>query len=168
MSTTGFTSTCDLYDEFLDEARVPSLAWRSFGGRKAFCGPTVTVKCFEDNSRIKELVESVGEGRVLVVDAGASHRCAVMGDMLAGHAADNKWAGIVAQGYVRDVQALAEIDVGVIALGCTPRKSTRRGEGQVDLPIRIGDVDCRPGDWIFCNQDGVLILTSQQAEERKK
>jgi regulator of ribonuclease activity A len=165
--TVDFVPTCDLYDEYLDEARVPNLSWRSFGGKKAFCGPAVTVKCFEDNSRIKELVESAGDGRVLVVDAGASHRCAVLGDLLAGQAAENQWSGLVVNGCVRDVEALAEIGVGVVALGCTPRKSTRRGEGQVDLHVKIGDVECRPGDYVFCDLDGVLILSSQQVADRQ-
>ena len=161
-----FVPTCDLYDEYLDEARVPALPWRSFGGRKAFHGPAVTIKCFEDNSRLKEMVESPGRGRVLVVDAGASQRCAVMGDMLAEHAASTHWAGGIVHGCVRDVEALEKIDVGVVALGCTPRKSTRRGEGQVELPIKIGDVECKPGDFVFCDRDGVLLLTAEQAAQR--
>lgn len=160
-----FISTCDLYDEYLDTARVPTLLWRSFGGKKSFHGQVSTVKCFEDNSRIKELVESPGQERVLVVDAGGSLRCAVLGDILAATAARNQWAGLVVLGCVRDVQALANIDLGVMALGCTPRKSTRRGEGQTDIAIRLGDVDCHPGDHIFCDLDGVLLLNEQQSEE---
>jgi regulator of ribonuclease activity A len=158
MSSLSFTPTCDLYDTYLDQARVPSLYWQSYGGRKQFCGPAVTIKCFEDNSRLKECTEIPGNHRVLVVDAGGSNRCAVMGDMLAASAASNQWAGIVVYGCVRDVTALSQIDLGIVALGTTPRKSTRRGEGSMDLPITIGNVTCNPGDYVYVDQDGVLIL----------
>jgi len=82
-----FESTCDLYDKYLDQARVPSLHWQCYGGKKQFCGKVVTVKCFEDNSRIKELVQH----QVLVVDGGGSRRHALLGDMLAEHALKNQW-----------------------------------------------------------------------------
>jgi len=163
-----FVPTCDLYDEYLDSCRVPTLPWRSFGARKQFAGPVKTVKCFEDNSRIKELVESpTGNGQVLLVDAGGSYRCAVLGDMLAEHASKNGWVGIIVHGCVRDIGALAGIDLGVVALGCTPRKSTRRGEGSVDIPIQIGSITCQTGDFVFCDEDGVLILDKEQAAARK-
>jgi len=86
-----FESTCDLYDKYLDQARVPSLHWQCYGGKKQFCGKVVTVKCFEDNSRIKELVQQSGQHQVLVVDGGGSRRHALLGDMLAEHALKNQW-----------------------------------------------------------------------------
>ncbi|GAX15240.1 regulator of ribonuclease activity A [Fistulifera solaris] len=164
----GFVPTCDLYDEYLDTARVPTVAWRSFGGIKQFYGPVVTVKCFEDNSRVKELVETDGKGSVLVVDGGASMRCALLGDMLAIKAQENNWAGILIHGCVRDVAALSKVKLGVMALGSTPRKSKRNGEGQSQLSVRLGDVECRPNDLVFCDLDGVLILTAEQAREREQ
>lgn len=164
----GFIPTCDLYDEYLDAARVPTILWQSFGAIKQFFGPAVTVKCFEDNTRIKELVETDGKGRVLVVDGGASMRCALLGDMLALKAQENNWAGILIHGCVRDVGALSKIKVGIMAIGSTPRKSKRSGDGQTQLLIRLGDVECRPDDVVFCDLDGVLILTADQAQEREQ
>ena len=156
--TIEFRATCDLYDEHPDSARVPGIALSNLGGRRQFCGSAVTVKCFEDNSRIKELVATPGDGRVIVVDGGGSRRCALVGDILAGEAQRNGWAGVIVYGSVRDSAALAHLDFGVMALGVTPRKSVRRGEGQVDIPIRLGDVWCRPGDAVHADEDGVLLL----------
>ena len=156
--TIVFKPTCDLYDEHLDSARVPTITLSNLGGATEFCGTAVTVKCFEDNSRVKELVSTPGAGKVLVVDGGGSVRCALVGDVLGGEAQRNGWAGIIVYGAVRDAAALRELDLGVMALGVTPRKSVRRGEGQTDIPIELGDIWCRPGDAVFADEDGVLVL----------
>ena len=156
-------STCDLSDRFEDRARVPEVLWRDFGARTAFTGAAVTVKCFEDNSRLKALSAEPGAGRVIVVDGGGSLRCALVGDMIAAELAKNGWAGVVIWGAVRDVAALGGVDLGVKALGATPRRSVRRGEGQVDLPITFGGVTWRPGDVIFADPDGVLALSAEDA-----
>ncbi|MEG6508646.1 ribonuclease E activity regulator RraA [Methyloligella sp. 2.7D] len=157
-------STCDLYDQFLDEARVPSPIFRDFGGKRRFGGTVATVKCFEDNSRIKEQVATDGTGKVLVVDAGGSLRCAVLGDLVAGEAAKNGWEGIIVLGGVRDSAALAEIDIGIKALGTNPRKSVRRGEGSVALRIDIAGASVEDGDVVVCDEDGIIVLTEAQAK----
>ena len=89
---------------------------------------------------------------------GGSHRCALVGDVLAGQAQRNGWAGIVVFGCVRDKAALGGLALGVMALGVIPRKSVRRGEGRVDIPIRLADAGCRPGDAVYCDDDGVVFL----------
>lgn len=150
--------TCDLYDDYLDTVRVLPAGFRSFGAVQRFSGPAVTVKCFEDNSRIKDLSATPGEGRVMMVDAGGSLRTAVMGDMIAEAAAGNGWAGVVIWGAVRDVAALAEIGMGIFALGHTPRKSVRRDEGQIGLEISMNGVEVLPGELIVADEDGVLIF----------
>jgi len=153
-----FPSTCDLYDQFLDEARVPSDVFTHFGGRTRFSGRATTVKCFEDNSRVKELVQTPGEGRVMVVDGGGSYRCALVGDVIAGMADEYGWEGIVVFGCVRDRAALGKLDLGVLALAATPRKSVRKGAGKIDVPVDLGDIVCDPGDHVFVDEDGVLLL----------
>ncbi len=151
-------STCDLYDEHADRVTVVAPGFRSFGGRTAFAGAAVTVKCFEDNSRVKEiLMGEDGAGKVLVVDGGGSQRCALLGDLIAGGAVKRGWEGILINGCVRDVAALSELDIGVCALNPTPRKSTRRGEGQRDLPISFADAVFHPGDHIYADADGILV-----------
>jgi len=162
-----FQPTCDLYDTYLDDARVPALPWQSYGAKKQFCGYAVTVKCHEDNSRVKELVETFAgsRGKVLVVDGGGSLRCALLGDLLAAHAVRNQWEGVIVHGCVRDVDALSQLQVGIFALGHLPRKSTRRGEGQTNVAVQVGNVTVNPGDLVFADNDGVLILPPGQADK---
>ena len=158
--------TCDLLDanptSQVCAANIEGKSFYSFGGKDKFCGEIVTVKCFEDNSRVKELLNSDGkdangEGKVLVVDGGGSMRCALLGDMIAQSAIDNGWAGVVVYGCVRDVDDMAQMDIGVMALGCTPRKSTRRGEGQTDLEIRFADMILNSGQYIYADNNGMIV-----------
>ena len=151
-------STCDLYDRLGAVAQVSETPWRDFGGRRSFSGPLATVRCFEDNSRLKELSAQPGEGRVLVVDGGASLRHALLGDMIAGDLMAHGWVGAVVWGAVRDVDALRAMNFGVKALGSTPRKSVRRGQGEAGPALRFGGVDWRPGDRLYADADGVLLL----------
>jgi regulator of ribonuclease activity A len=157
-------TTCDLYDKFEAVARVPRLFLQDFGGRKRFYGPIAVVKCYEDNSRVKELCSKPGHGRVLVVDGGGSPRCALLGDLIAKAAVQNAWAGVVVYGCIRDRSALASMHIGIKALGSVPAKSVRRGEGQVDVPLDFGGIRWASGDVLFADEDGILLLDAQTAE----
>jgi regulator of ribonuclease activity A len=157
-------ATCDLYDRFEGVARVPNLLFQDFGARRRFFGQITTVKCYEDNSRVKELCSKPGNGQVLVVDGGGSTRCALLGDLIAKAAVKNAWAGVVVYGCIRDRNALASMDIGVKALGSVPAKSVRRGEGQVDLPLEFGGIRWVSGDMLFADEDGILLLDAQTAE----
>ncbi len=148
--------TPDLCDAHPERVRVLEPMLSNFGGVEAFGGPIVTVKCFEDNSRVKELVGEPGNGRVMVVDGGGSLRCALLGDMLAEKAADNGWAGIVVYGCIRDVDVIAATSLGVQALAPIPIKSVRRGVGEVDLPVTFGGVTFRPGDYVYADNNGLI------------
>jgi regulator of ribonuclease activity A len=159
-----FQPTCDLFDKNEDSARVPVVCWRNLGENQQFCGWAVTVKCFEDNSRVEELLATPGNRHVMVIDGGGSMRHALMGDRLADLAAINNWAGVIVYGCVRHAAALAKIPLGVLAIGTTPRKSVRRGEGQVGLTVRIGDVGVHPGDLVYADEDGVLVLSPDDVE----
>ena len=162
MSSPAFV-TCDLLDYHPDkeiQTLIPSLDGRffqSYGARKSFGGQIVTVKCFEDNSRVKELLATDGTGKVLVVDGGASMRCALMGDMIAASAVKNHWNGVVIYGCVRDVDALAELDLGIHALAAIPQKSNRKGIGEVDLPLYFGSVTFNAGDFIYADNNGIVV-----------
>ena len=150
--------TPDLCDAHPDHVRIiTGLHWRMFGGRRAFGGEVETVKCFEDNSRVKERLAEPGDGKVLVVDGGGSLRHALIGDMIAAGAAENGWAGVVIHGACRDVDVLADIDFGVCALGSVPIKSVRRDEGQLNVPVTVGGVVIRPGDFAYADNNGVIV-----------
>lgn len=154
-------STCDLCDSFKNdtsgEFRVLPPVFRDFGAVRTFCGPVVTVKCFEDNSLVKAMVDAAGEGRVLVVDGGGSLRRALLGGNLGAAAARNGWAGVVIDGCVRDVAELAAHEVGIRALACLPLPTEKRNEGQRDVAVQIQGVWVRPGDWLYADADGIVV-----------
>jgi regulator of ribonuclease activity A len=154
------TATADVLDRHGDAAAVCLLPLRSYGGRASFSGPIATVRCDEDNVLVKGRVGEPGEGRVLVVDAGGSLRVALVGDVVAGLARENGWAGVVLNGCVRDVAALAQLDVGVVALGSNPRPSRKLGAGDVDVPVSFGEVTFRPGDTLYADLDGVVVVAA--------
>lgn len=158
-------ATCDLYDIHEDTARVPNVQWTDFGGRPSFSGEAVTARCHEDNSVVKRLAAQPGAGKVLVVDGGASLRCALLGDMIAHNAVENGWEGIVILGAVRDRLALATMDIGIKALGTTPRKSVRRDVGDIDIAIEIGGAAILPGDRIYADADGILVLAPDKVAD---
>ncbi|RME33742.1 MAG: ribonuclease E inhibitor RraA, partial [Gammaproteobacteria bacterium] len=122
-------ATADLYDAHEDRLQVALPIFRDYGGRRRFCGPISTVKAFEDNTLVRAALEEPGEGRVLVVDAGGSLRCAMVGDNLAQLGIDNGWSGIVVHGCIRDSGPIGEMAIGVKAMATNPRKSVKRGEG---------------------------------------
>ena len=148
--------TADLCDMHEDAVQVCEPGFANFGGRVRFAGPIATVKCFEDNSLVREAVGEAGEGRVLVVDAGGSRRCAMLGDLLAATAVKNGWAGVVMHGLIRDSAEIAEMNLGVRALGTHPMKSVKRGEGQRDVPVRFAGVDFAPGQHLYADEDGIV------------
>lgn len=156
-------STSDLSDQHGDGARIPAPVFRDFGGRAAFHGTAVTVKCFEDNSRVKELLATPGSGRVLVVDGGGSTRCALLGDMIAKDAVANGWSGIVVFGCVRDTAVLAGLAIGIRAIGASPKRSTRRGEGTAHIVIDLAGEPVAEGDVIVADEDGIVILEADAA-----
>jgi regulator of ribonuclease activity A len=149
--------TTDLCDEYAGELDVCDPIFRDYGSRSSFSGAVATIKCFEDNSRVRDLVAEPGEGRVLVVDAGASMRRAVLGDLLAHQAADNGWSGFIIYGCIRDSLAIGQMPLGVKALSTHPMKTDKRGEGQRDLPVRFAGATFRPGDWVYADEDGVIV-----------
>ena len=149
--------TADLYDEHGDALQSLALQLRSFGGHPRFAGPIRTVRCFEDNALVKSVLGTPGDGAVLVVDGGGSLQTALMGDLIAQSAVDSGWAGVLIHGAIRDSVAIAELPLGVKALGTNPRKSAKEGAGEVDVPVEIGGVTFRPGAHVWADADGILV-----------
>jgi regulator of ribonuclease activity A len=162
-------ATCDLCDVYKNDStgdfQVIPPVFRDFGAVRKFCGPVVTVKCFEDNSLVKAAVDSVGFeetpsgriGKVLVVDGGGSLRRALLGGNLGAAAARNGWAGVVIDGCVRDVTELATQEVGIRALASMPLPTEKRNEGQKDIAVQIQGVWVRPDDWLYADEDGMVL-----------
>ncbi|HKQ83414.1 MAG TPA: ribonuclease E activity regulator RraA [Steroidobacteraceae bacterium] len=152
----GF-KTADLCDEFAAEIEVCDPIFRDLGGRNQFAGRIATIKCFEDNSLVRQLVSERGEGRVLVIDAGGSLRRAVLGDLLAQQAADNGWSGVLVYGCIRDSVDIGRMALGVKALATHPMKTDKRGEGQRGIAVRFAGVVFRPDEWLYADEDGVIV-----------
>jgi regulator of ribonuclease activity A len=131
--------------------------FQDFGGKKAFSGRVSTVKCFENNPLVRKALEEEGQGRVLVVDGGASKRCALLGDNIAEMAYKNGWSGIIINGCIRDSADIAQMPLGVKALCTYPLKSSKRDVGLRDVPVSFAGVTFEAGDWVHADQDGVLV-----------
>jgi regulator of ribonuclease activity A len=160
------TDLCDVHkSDCSGDFRVLPPVFKDFGLRKKFCGPVVTVKCFEDNSLVKAAVDSSGLldtehgqlGQVLVVDGGGSLRRALLGGNLGAAAARNGWAGVVIDGSVRDVAELALQDVGIRALAAMPLPTEKRNQGQSGVAVQLQGVWIRPGDWLYADEDGIVV-----------
>ncbi|MCY7296097.1 putative 4-hydroxy-4-methyl-2-oxoglutarate aldolase [Alteromonas sp. a30] len=159
MATANFT-TPDLCDDHPNKVQVVELDLTNYGARKSFCGEIVTVKCFEDNSLVKEQANHNGKGKVLVVDGGGSSRRALLGDMIAENFVKNEWEGIIIFGRIRDVDVIATLDFGVQALGTVPIKTEKRGLGDLNVPVHFGGIDFQPGDYVYADNNGTLVAKS--------
>lgn len=154
------TQTADLYDVYGDLLQVAEPLFRDFGGATHFSGEIATVKIFEDNTRVRSMLETEGMGRILVVDGGGSMRCALVGDQIGTLAAGNGWSGIVVNGCIRDSQQLAQLPIGIKALGACPAKSAKRGEGQTQICVRFADICFAPGHHLWADPDGIVVAAS--------
>lgn len=151
--------TADLCDLHAD-VNVVQPMFRSLGGKHAFHGAIATLKVHEDNSLVRATLETPGNDRVLLVDGGGSMRCALVGDQLAVLAVDNGWAGVIVYGCIRDSRVIGEMDLGVFALGTHPRKSVKKNVGDADVPVTFGGVTFTPGQYVYADEDGVIVSAS--------
>lgn len=149
--------TADLCDAHEDRVRVLAPMLRSYGDARAAGGPVRTLKIFEDNALVREMLAEPGQGAMLVIDGGGSLRRALLGDNLAELAVKNGWAGVVVYGCIRDSAAIGRLPLGVWALATHPMKTVKRGEGQRDVPVSFGGVTFAPGMFAYADEDGVIV-----------
>lgn len=149
-------ATTDLSDEH-PEAAICVLPFRSFGQRKRFAGRIRTVQSYHDNVVLKQQLSERSEGEVLVVDGGGSLAYALIGDLIAALGMNSGWAGVIVHGAIRDSVAIDALDFGIKALGTCPRRSAKNGLGLVDVPVSFGGVTFVPGQWVYSDEDGILV-----------
>jgi len=147
----------DLFDNYNDQLQLAEPLFTDYGGNTIFSGEIVTVSCFNDNSKVKELVATNGTGKVMVVDGKASLTRALLGDMLAEQAVDNGWQAIVINGCIRDAGTIATLPLAVKALGCNPIKTEKLGLGEINQPIRFAGLDFTAGQFIYGDANGLAI-----------
>ncbi|MBH3000298.1 ribonuclease E activity regulator RraA [Serratia marcescens] len=145
---------CDIYHE---EVNVVEPLFSNFGGRTSFGGQITTVKCFEDNGLLFDLLEENGRGRVLLVDGGGSVRRALINVELARLAAQNEWEGIVVYGAVRQVDDLEELDIGIQAMAAIPAGAVSEGVGESDIRVNFGGVTFFSGDHLYADNTGIIL-----------
>lgn len=150
-------NTPDLCDDHPNAVRVLDPLFQDFGGKPAFFGQVVTVHCYEDNSRVKELAATDGDGKVMVVDGGASLRRALIGDQIALDAINHGWQGVVINGCARDIHELRRMPIGVRALASIPVRTEKKGLGDVDVPVEFAGVSIEPGMWLYADETGIVV-----------
>ena len=147
----------DLFDEYEQQLKLAEPLFNTYGGKTIFSGEIVTVSCFNDNSKVKELVATDGIGKVMVVDGKASKTNALLGDMLAEKAVANGWQGIIINGCIRDAGTIATLALGVKALGCNPIKTEKLGAGDVNINVAFAGLEFKPGQYIYADANGIAI-----------
>ncbi|HDR1003128.1 ribonuclease E activity regulator RraA [Pasteurella multocida] len=152
-----YIDTSELCDIYLDQVDVVEPIFSSFGGVNRFYGKVTTVKCFENNGLITDILEENGEGRVLLIDGGGAVRRALVDAELAQLAVDNGWEGIIVYGAVRQIQQLEEMDIGIHALAPIPVGADKQNFGEIDVPVNFGGVTFFPEDYVYADLTGIIL-----------
>ncbi|WP_150047448.1 ribonuclease E activity regulator RraA [Methylomonas rhizoryzae] len=155
--------TADLCDRFAEREsfQIAEPLFRPFGKLKQFCGQITTLRVFEDNSLVRQVLEEDGTGRVLVVDGGGSRRCALFGDTLAGIALNNGWQGIIIYGCLRGSEIVNEMPIGVRALDTHPLRSRKHGHGERDIMITFAGVNFKKDQYLYADSDGIIVVDAK-------
>jgi len=154
--------TADLCDENKDKKiAVLSAKFKNYGGLKEFSGEIVTVKLDKSNWRLLEMLrDEDGEGKIVVVD-NAQEFYGVVGDKLMAFAKRNNWKAIILNGYVRDIDETKNIDVGLLAIGTCPLRNFEITDSQRDIELNFEGVTFNNGDFIYADNDGVIITKNR-------
>ena len=151
-------TTCDISDKLHPDVQYLEPVYKIYGAKTSFSGHIVTVKCYKDNSLVEEALKDNGKESVLVIDAGGSMNCAMLGDKRAADAINNEWEGIIVHGLVRDSVAINGMEIGIRALGVYPLKSIKNGVGDSNLIVNFSGVTFTPGEYLYADDDGVIVV----------
>ncbi|QNH05080.1 4-carboxy-4-hydroxy-2-oxoadipate aldolase/oxaloacetate decarboxylase [Pseudomonas sp. B11D7D] len=122
-------------------------------------GPVFTVDMRPgDNLMLHYALLHVQPGDVLVVDAKAFIEAGPWGDILTEQALHKGVAGLVINGSVRDVQAIQEMGFAVFCRGVSIKGTAKKQSGKINVAVTIGDVTIQPGDYIFGDVDGLVVV----------
>ncbi|GMH45765.1 hypothetical protein BSKO_13728 [Bryopsis sp. KO-2023] len=166
-SRAGTADLCDVHlpdpvDKVCErKVQIVEPIFRDFGGAIRAHGQIATVKCFENNPLVRKALEEKGNGRVLVVDGGASLRCALLGDNLAEMGYKNGWSGIIVYGCIRDSEDIGKMPILVKALNTYPLKSAKRDVGLSNVEVSFGGATFKPGHWVHADKDGILVAPEE-------
>ena len=150
-------NTSELCDLFADSVDVVEPIFASYGGQLSFGGEITTIKCYEDRGLIDRVLSEPGEGKVLLIDGGGSTRRALIDSQSAQTALENGWEAIVCFGSVRDVDMLADLDIGILAVASIPVNAESEETGDVEIPVNFAGVTFLPEDHIYADSTGVIL-----------
>ena len=151
----------DLSDQYPDQIQIGKIALNSYGKKESLAGEIHTVSCSDDNSIVKSVLSRKGQNKILVIDASGVAHASMVGDQIAGVALKNNWAGIVVNGYIRDVEALRDLDIGIFAKGAVPMKTEKQGHGFEDIMISFGSTIMHSGNWLYVDENGWLVADTK-------
>ncbi len=156
-------TTANLCDAHSDKEHVQIVEpiFRMYGSLLAFSGQITTLKVFEDNALVRSVLGEKVENRVLVIDGGGSHRCALFGDNLARLALDNGWQGIIIYGCIRDCAIINTLSIGLRALHTHPLKSSKKGHGERDNTVTFAGVQFKKDHFLYADEDGIIVSETE-------
>ncbi len=157
------TSTSNLSDAMHHKPCIYGLVSRTPGLRMA--GRAVTVRSAPgDWNKVVQAIDVAKPGEVLVADCGGVPP-AVFGELAAQTAKGRNLAGVVIHGAIRDVDVSTRLGLPVFSTTLCSNAGEPKGFGEIGTEININGHAIRPGDWIFADDDGVMVLPKEQAVE---
>jgi 4-hydroxy-4-methyl-2-oxoglutarate aldolase len=130
------------------------------------CGPARTVRCGQDdNLMVHAAMAALQPGEVLVLTMPEPAAVALLGDLLATQAKARGAAAVLVDAAVRDSEELATMDLPVWARWIRSRGASKDVVGELDVPVRVGGAEIRPGDLVVLDGDGVTVVAAERAEE---
>ncbi|MBT4878262.1 MAG: ribonuclease E activity regulator RraA [Alphaproteobacteria bacterium] len=150
-------STADICDLHGEECSILDPIFKIYGKKQDCHGKIYSIKLDEEAYHLRLLLQKQGNGQVVVVDAGGAY-CAVLGDQLVELALKNNWKGLVINGYIRDINILNKMDFPVWALGACPKRSIKKSPAKESIPAEFAGVRMYPGDYIYADTDGILVV----------
>ena len=156
-------SVPDICDAHADNIQIGSLSFNSYGAKDIISGVIQTISCPDDNSLVKEILNQPGNNKVLIIDAKGVNHASMIGDQIASKALENNWNGIIVNGFVRDIEILKTIPIGIYAKGSIPKKTDKKGLGFLGVDVFIGGILIKTGNWVYLDSNG-WVITKKELE----
>ena len=130
------------------------------------CGPALTVECPpSDNLMLHVAVAHAEPGVIIVATVGGYLMAGAWGEVLTEAARARRIAGLVIDGAVRDIDAIEAVRFPVFSRGLAIGSCTKERAGTLHASVQLGGVTVRPGDLVFGNADGVVIVEQNRIDE---
>ena len=152
--------TADICDEIQDEAQVVEPIFKAYGGVEKAFGRIRTLRLKRNNTELIAMLKEPGDDAFLAVDVGAEYY-AVVGENLMKLAQHNGWAGILVNGFVRDIHVTTTVPVGLWALGTCPRKSFEHNPAERGEVLKFAGAVFEEGDWVMADRDGIIVVSNE-------